>query len=312
MKNRLKKIFIIFTAIIIFVTILSVSLYKTGIYRFDFLKDIYKKIDFKLNSNDLKIPRDALSFSVYDIEKGEYLFYEGENQQPTVASLAKMFNIDYILQKEDLDEIIYVNQEVLDFVPTGSSVANLSVGEYKLKQLIEGMLVPSGNDASYAIAYHIAKKELGDGYSVSEYISHFMKGLNKYLIDEGYSKTKLYDDPSGFSMQAESNLDDINRVALKLLKNDFVRNCIDKPYFSIETKQGKITWENTNKFLSEKSPYYNNNIKGIKTGTMASSYNIVVLYKNDGKLYLITCLAALSDAGRYKAVQSAINTIINR
>ena len=48
----------------------------------------------------------------------------------------------------------------------------------------------------------------------------------------------------------------------------------------------------------------------MKTGTMASSYNIVVLYEEDGKAYLITCLAAPSNEGRYKAVQSAINTII--
>lgn len=52
------------------------------------------------------------------------------------------------------------------------------------------------------------------------------------------------------------------------------------------------------------------NVKGMKTGTMASSYNIVVLYEKDGKAYLITCLAAHSNEGRYKAVQSAINTII--
>ena len=63
-------------------------------------------------------------------------------------------------------------------------------------------------------------------------------------------------------------------------------------------------------FLDENSPYYNANVKGMKTGTMASSYNIVVLYEKDGKAYLITCLAAHSNEGRYKAVQSAINTII--
>ena len=33
-------------------------------------------------------------------------------------------------------------------------------------------------------------------------------------------------------------------------------------------------------------------------------------FSKDGKEYLITCLASLSDEGRYKAVQSAINTII--
>ena len=111
-------------------------------------------------------------------------------------------------------------------------------------------------------------------------------------------------------MQADSHLDDINRVALKLLNYDFVKDCIGKSDFSIQTPQGELTWKNTNEFLDENSPYYNADVKGMKTGTMASSYNIVVLYEEDGKAYLITCLAAPSNEGRYKAVQSAINTII--
>ena len=44
-----------------------------------------------------------------------------------------------------------------------------------------------------------------------------MTELSEYLIEAGYSKTNLYNDPSGASMQADSHLDDINRVALKLL-----------------------------------------------------------------------------------------------
>ena len=39
-------------------------------------ENIYKKIDFQLSTNELNIPQDALSFSVYDIEQEEYLFYE--------------------------------------------------------------------------------------------------------------------------------------------------------------------------------------------------------------------------------------------
>ena len=105
-------------------------------------------------------------------------------------------------------------------------------------------------------------------------------------------------------MQADSHLDDINRVALKLLNYDFVKECIGKSKFSIQTPQGEFTWKNTNEFLDENSPYYNANVKGMKTGTMASSYNIVVLYEKDGKAYLITCLAAHSNEGRYKAVPS--------
>ena len=99
-------------------------------------------------------------------------------------------------------------------------------------------------------------------------------------------------------------------IKTKGMNYDFVKECIGKSEFSIQTPQGEFTWKNTNEFLDENSPYYNANVKGMKTGTMASSYNIVVLYEKDGKAYLITCLAAHSNEGRYKAVQSAINTII--
>ena len=285
--RKCKKIIIAFVTVLFIAFVAVIGLHKTGIYRFDFLKDIYKKIDFQLSTNELNIPQDALSFSVYDIEQEDYLFYEGDSQLPTVA-----------------------NQEVLELVPAGSSLANLYAGEYTVKQIMEAMLVPSGNDAAYALAYHIAKNELGEGYTATEYIDYFMTELSEYLIEAGYSKTNLYNDPSGASMQADSHLDDINRVALKLLNYDFVKECIGKSEFSIQTPQGEFTWKNTNEFLDENSPYYNANVKGMKTGTMASSYNIVVLYEKDGKAYLITCLAAHSNEGRYKAVQSAINTII--
>ena len=309
-KHRKCKKIIAFVTVLFIAFVAVIGLHKTGIYRFDFFKDIYKKIDFQLNTNELNIPQDALSFYVYDIEQEKYLFYEGDSQLPTVASLAKLFVIDYALKKVDLDDVVEVNQEVLELVPVGSSLANLKAGQYTVKQIMEAMLVPSGNDAAYALAYHIAKNELGEGYTVTEYIDYFMTELREYLIEEGYSKTNLYNDPSGASMQADTHLDDINHVALKLLNYDFVRECIGESSFSIQTPQGEFTWKNTNEFLDKNSPYYNTNVKGMKTGTMASSYSIVVLYEKDEKKYLITCLAALSNEGRYKAVQSAINTII--
>ncbi len=309
-KKSRKKGRIIIVIVLLIVLVTAIGLYKSGICRFDSLKDIYKSIDFKMNTNELNIPQDALSFSVYDIQQGEYLFYEGDSQLPTVASLAKLFVIDYALEKVDLEDIVEVNQEVLNLVPEGSSLADLTTGEYTVKQILEAMLVPSGNDAAYAFAYNVAKKEMGEGYTATEYINHFMGELSEYLVEEGYSKTNLYNDPSGASMQADTHLEDVNRVALKLLDYDFVKECIGKSTFSIQTSQGEFTWKNTNEFLDNSSPYYNANVKGMKTGTMASSYSIVALYEKDGKEYLITCLAALSNEGRYKAVQSAINTII--
>mgnify|MGYP000375192780 CR=1 FL=1 len=158
--RKCKKIIIAFVTVLFIAFVAVIGLHKTGIYRFDFLKDIYKKIDFQLSTNELNIPQDALSFSVYDIEQEEYLFYEGDSQLPTVASLAKLFAIDYALGKVDLEDIVEVNQEVLELVPAGSSLANLYAGEYTVKQIMEAMLVPSGNDAAYLALGGVGEKAL--------------------------------------------------------------------------------------------------------------------------------------------------------
>ena len=96
-KHRKCKKIIAFVTVLFIAFVAVIGLHKTGIYRFDFLKDIYKKIDFQLSTNELNIPQYALSFSDYDIEQQEYLFYEGDSQLRRVASLAKLFAIDYAL-----------------------------------------------------------------------------------------------------------------------------------------------------------------------------------------------------------------------
>ncbi len=45
-----------------FIFTAAIGLYKSGIYRFDFLKDLYRKIDFQLSTNELNIPTDLFIF----------------------------------------------------------------------------------------------------------------------------------------------------------------------------------------------------------------------------------------------------------
>lgn len=309
-KNKRNTLLIV--CVMVFAMLFVIfGLLRNRIFQSSIVRSVSDKIDFIVNTKQLKIPDDALAFSVYDMDANTYLFYEGAGQEPTVASLSKLFAIDYALSKVKLDDVFEANDETLKLVPAGSSMANLTRGTYTAKQIMQAMLVPSGNDAAYVMAYNIGKMDLGAGHSAKEYINHFVKSLRTYLAREGYGKTDLYD-PSGFSMQATTNLDDINRVTLKLLDYDFVKECMGESSFTITTKQGNFTWKNTNEFLDKESLFYNSHIKGVKTGTMASSYNIIALYENNGRRYLITCLAAHSNKDRYQAVQAAINTVIEK
>ena len=52
-KYKKIKIIMVFTTVLLIAFVAVVGLYKTGIYRFDFFKDVYKKIDFQLSTNEL-------------------------------------------------------------------------------------------------------------------------------------------------------------------------------------------------------------------------------------------------------------------
>ena len=50
-------------------------------------------------------------------------------------------------------------------------------------------------------------------------------------------------------------------------------------------------------------------VKGIKTGSLSNDYNLVVLYQQHGKEFLICSLGSQSDSSRYDDVNYILKTI---
>ena len=71
-------------------------------------------------------------------------------------------------------------------------------------------------------------------------------------------------------------------------------------------------WKNTNAFLDSTSDYYNGNVKGVKTGSLSDDYNLVVLYQQHGKEFLICSLGSKSNSSRYDDVNYIINDTGNK
>lgn len=68
-------------------------------------------------------------------------------------------------------------------------------------------------------------------------------------------------------------------------------------------------WKNTNIFLDPESEYYNPNVLGIKTGSLSDDYNLVVLYRQHGKEFLICSLGSSTTTSRYDDVSVILKTI---
>lgn len=103
-----------------------------------------------------------------DSDTGAVLFAKNADKKMYPASLTKIATAIYAIEKGNLDSIVTVSANA---VRQDGTRVYLDEGEkITLKQLIQGMLVNSGNDAAVAIAEHL------DGS-----VEQFAVNLNTYL-----------------------------------------------------------------------------------------------------------------------------------
>ena len=237
------------------------------------------KINSWLNGIFFQDFYNAKSLILVDLSNDNIFISKRENEQQLPASLAKLFVIEYAATLADLDSIVPANYEAIQLTKPGSSVANIDAKKYFLHNLFAAMLVPSGNDAAYVVADYCGSILSPQAKNSQERINVFMEHLNNYLQNQGYENTILYD-PSGYDVNALTTVSDLKSVSTHLLEKQWFRDIVSKSNYTATLPDGSTqTWRNTNTFLDQTSEYYNENVKGIKTGSLSNDYNLVVLYK---------------------------------
>lgn len=260
------------------------------------------KINSWLNGISFQDFYNAKSLILVDLSNDNIFISKRENEQQLPASLAKLFVIEYAATLADLDSIVPANYEAIQLTKPGSSVANIDAKKYFLHNLFAAMLVPSGNDAAYVVADYCGSILSPQAKNSQERINVFMEHLNNYLQNQGYENTILYD-PSGYDVNALTTVSDLKSVSTHLLEKQWFRDIVSKSNYTATLPDGSTqTWRNTNTFLDQTSEYYNENVKGIKTGSLSNDYNLVVLYQQHGKEFLICSLGSQSDSSRYDDV----------
>ena len=87
----------------------------------------------------------------------EVLYAKGASQRLYPASVTKCMTALLVLKNvSDLEKEIIVGEELTEGITGSSSMAGLVSGcAYTYKELLYALLVPSGNDAANALAYHV-------------------------------------------------------------------------------------------------------------------------------------------------------------
>lgn len=305
-RKRKKTTFVLVLSLFLLVGIIAVMPWALKPENLGGIKDKFVEV---FQGEQFKDSYNAKSLVLTDLSNDDNFIYKQAEEQQLPASLAKLYVIEYASTLVDLEDIVQVNSEAIALTKEGSSVANIKEQNYYVHNLFAAMLVPSGNDASYALADYCGGILSPEAETSQERINIFMQKLNSYLQEKGYKNTILYD-PSGFDTEARTTVLDLKKIVKELLELQWFREIVSQSTYTATLPDGTTqTWKNTNAFLDPSSEYYNENVMGVKTGSLSDDYNLVVLYKMHGKEFLICSLGSQSDSSRYDDVNYILKTI---
>lgn len=249
---------------------------------------------------------------VYDVSNDTFVFTKGEDKVVYPGSTTKLLTALYVLSVLPEDAVITPGNE-LTLVKEGSSIAYIRSGhKLTVSMLIEGMLIPSGNDAAYVLAAaagrEIAGDESLDGVRAADV---FMGGLNDYAKKIGLCGT-YFTVPDGYAGREHyTTTEDMAIIARLASKNELISEYVSKPTADVVYASGHTnTWINTNKLLDPESKYYSRYAKGLKTGSIDDEYSLVFSFEfDDGREYIAGVFGANNKNARFEDALEIIKAL---
>ena len=245
----------------------------------------------------------AGEYFVYDLDRDRFVVRTGnETERAYPASITKLYTALVALQYLDPQEEITVGSEIW-MIDEDSSVAELQYGDVlTVEQLISGMMLPSGNDATQVVAVTAGRKlaedpELNMYYAVERFVTQMNEDREKMGLTGSHFVT-VDGMHSGNHYISFQDFVTIGRLAME---NDVIAKSVET--FTMEIPMGEdrsLKWKNSNMLLDPESRYYCSYITGLKTGFTTPAGNCLLSYAQLGeKHYIIGVLECLYPEDRF-------------
>lgn len=207
---------------------------------------------------------------VYDVDADRILYSRNADQAYPPASLTKLMTALLVLESDSLSELVEIEAEDL----VGGATMGLVDGEnVTIRELLWGLLVPSGNDAAMAIAR-----------SIGGNVDGFVELMNQRAAELDLTSTQ-FKNPHGFDADEHvMSARDLLALSLRLMEYPLFQEIVQAEEVSVA---GRLL-QNTNEFLG-----FYPGVTGIKTGTTPlAGQCLVTLIDMDGRRLLIVVLGS--------------------
>ncbi len=169
-------------------------------------------------------------------------------------------------------------------ISDGSSI-NLKTGEVlSVYDLLQGMMIRSGNDAANVLAAHF-----------SPTINDFVEQMNAYLAEIGCVNTQFMNPHGIHHPQHKTTAYDLAVMTAVAMEFPVFRKIVRSPAFTRPqtNKQSAAVLSQTNQLLRSSSPYYYPKAIGVKTGYMSQAgYNLVSAAAEEDRELIAVVLGA--------------------
>ena len=235
---------------------------------------------------------DATSYYLVDFDSGRVLAEKNPDDQVEPASITKLMTaylVDKAIADGDvtLDEMVTISEKAWRmkgskmFVEVGKQVS--------VSDLLKGLIIQSGNDASVALAEHLA----GSESAFAGYMNHQAKLLG--MDNTNYVNATGWPDENHYSSARD--------IAI------LTRTLIDEfPESYNYYKEREYTFNKIRQFNRNRLLWRDDSVDGVKTGhTEAAGFCLVASAQREEMRLISVVLGAGSDKARTQSSQSLLN-----
>ncbi|WP_320774069.1 D-alanyl-D-alanine carboxypeptidase [Streptomyces sp. CRN 30] len=239
---------------------------------------------------------------------GKSLYTKAADTKLSTGSTTKIMTAKVVLGQKNLnlDSKVTIQKAYSDYIVSkNASSARLIVGDkVTVRQLLYGLMLPSGCDAAYALA-----DKYGKGSTRSARVKSFISQMNSSAKSLGLKNTH-FDSFDGIGNGKNySTPRDLTKLASSAMKSSTFRTVVKTKKYTAKTKtksggtRTMAAWNNTNTLLGS----YSGAI-GVKTGSgPEAKYCLVFAATKKGKTVIGTVLASTSTTQRATDAKKILN-----
>ncbi|WP_299737441.1 D-alanyl-D-alanine carboxypeptidase family protein [uncultured Rossellomorea sp.] len=238
--------------------------------------------------NNVKKPKDLFSDSaiIIDSKTKSVLYSENSNKRMNPASITKIATAIYAIEHANLNDQVEISEKASN---TEGSTVYLEAGEkVSLKQLLQGLMVNSGNDAAVAIAEHTEGS-----------VQQFANKLNVYLKEEAGVENTHFENPHGlYGENHYTTAYDMALITSYALKNKQFQELFSLKSIDWSTEGWNTTLYNHHKMVKGELLYPE--VTGGKNGFInESQHTLVTSAENEDLSIVVVTMKAQSKRAIY-------------